>query len=174
MRKLTFLLFILSLLLMPAVILAQNSKMDTILAPVADTTPRVTGIGGVFIVSDNPKETNLWYQTNMGFDIDKYGAVFEFRNANRPEEVNYTSWAVFRRNNPYLEPSKKDFMINYRVNNLEGMIREMKKNGVTILDTIESYDYGKFVHVMDADSNKIELWEPVDSELSKIPRKTMK
>lgn len=151
-----------------------NMKRIQVPETVSDTTPRVTGIGGVFIVSDNPKETNQWYQTNMGFDIDKYGAVFEYRNANKPDEVNYTSWAVFRRNNPYLEPSKKDFMINYRVHNLEGMIRNMKKNGVTVLDTIETYDYGKFVHIMDADSNKIELWEPVDSVLSKIPRKTMK
>lgn len=140
----------------------------------SDTVPRVTGIGGVFIVSDNPKETNAWYSTNLGFEIDRYGSVFEFRNANRPDEVNYLSWAIFRRNNSYLEPSKKEFMINYRVQNLEGMIREMLKNGITVLDTIETYDYGKFVHVMDLDGNKIELWEPIDSELSKIPRKTMK
>lgn len=139
-----------------------------------DTTPRVTGIGGVFIVSDNPKETNEWYRTNMGFEIDRYGSVFEFRNANNPDQVNYLSWAVFRRGNSYLEPSKKEFMINYRVNNLEGLIRNMKKNDVTVLDTIETYDYGKFVHIMDTDGNKIELWEPVDSVLSSIPRKTMK
>ncbi|MGE5382221.1 MAG: VOC family protein [Omnitrophica WOR_2 bacterium] len=145
-----------------------------IIESVNDTTPRVTGIGGVFIVSDNPKETYKWYQQNMGFEIDRYGSVFEFRNANKPEEVNYLSWAVFGKNNTYLDPSKKEYMINYRVQNLQGLIRNMKKNGVTILDTIETYDYGKFVHIMGPDGNKIELWEPIDSALRQISRKTIK
>lgn len=145
-----------------------------IVKQVNDTTPRVTGIGGVFIVSENPKETYKWYQQNMGFEVDQYGSVFEFRNANNPDEVNYLSWGVFKQNSQYLSPSKKEFMINYRVQNIDGLIREMRKNGVTVLDTIETYDYGKFVHIMDPDGNKIELWEPVDSVLKEIPRKTMK
>jgi len=141
---------------------------------VNDTTPRITGIGGVFITSDNPKETYQWYQQNMGFDVDRYGSVFEFRNANNPEQVNYLSWGVFNKSSKYLQPTTKEYMINYRVNNLEGLVRNMRKNGVTILDTIETYDYGKFIHILGPDGDKIELWEPVDSVLSTIPRKTMK
>ncbi|HLO92313.1 MAG TPA: VOC family protein [Lentimicrobium sp.] len=152
----------------------SNAVTSQVTHPVNDTTPRITGIGGVFIVSDNPKETYKWYQQNMGFEVDRYGSVFEFRDANNPEQVNYLSWAVFGRNNSYLSPSKKEFMINYRVQNLEGLIRNMRNNGVTVLDTLETYDYGKFIHIMDPDGNKIELWEPVDSVLSTIPRKTMK
>jgi len=53
-------------------------------------------------------------------------------------------------------------MINYRVENLEALVEEIKKNGVTIVDIIESYDYGKFVHILDAEGNKIQLWEPID------------
>nr|WP_308439278.1 VOC family protein [Persicitalea jodogahamensis] len=60
----------------------------------------------------------------------------------------------------YFSPSKKDFMINYRVQNIEGLVAKLKENGVTILDDIETFDYGKFIHIMDPQGNKIELWEP--------------
>jgi predicted enzyme related to lactoylglutathione lyase len=60
------------------------------------------------------------------------------------------------------EPSTKGFMINYRVNNLEALVEELKKEGVTVLDKVETYDYGKFVHILDAEGNKIQLWEPTD------------
>jgi len=59
-------------------------------------------------------------------------------------------------------------MINYRVENLELLIEELKKGGVTIVDKMESYDYGKFIHILDNEGNKIELWEPNDEEYNKI------
>ena len=62
----------------------------------------------------------------------------------------------------YFDPSPKDFMINYRVENLEALVEQLKNEGVTIVDNIESYDYGKFVHIVDLEGNKIELWEPID------------
>ena len=65
-------------------------------------------------------------------------------------------------------------MINYRVQNIEGLVRNLKANGVTVLNEIETFDYGKFVHIMDAEGNKIELWEPIDSELTKLGGKTTK
>lgn len=65
-------------------------------------------------------------------------------------------------------------MINYRVQNLEGLVRKLKANGVTIVDSIAVYDYGKFLHIMDADGNKIELWEPVDSVFTKMGGPTTK
>ena len=70
--------------------------------------------------------------------------------------------APFPETTKYFEPSTKDFMINYRVENLEALVEELKKNGVTIVDNIETYDYGKFVHILDVEGNKIELWEPKD------------
>lgn len=150
-------------------------KKDTIAAlVVSDTTPRVTGIGGVFFGSQNPKETREWYGKNLGLTINEYGSVFEFRNANRPDEVNYLSWSPFKEGNAYFKPSKKDFMINYRVQNIEGLVRNLKANGVTVVDSIEAYDYGKFVHIMDPDGNKIELWEPVDHVLTNMGGQTTK
>ena len=139
-----------------------------------DTTPKVTGIGGIFFFSDDVAKTKEWYGKNLGLEINDYGSVFESRNANRPDEVNYLSWSPFKTGSKYFAPSKKDFMINYRVQNIERLVSKLRANGVTIVDTIETYDYGKFVHIMDADGNKIELWEPVDHVLTKLGGKTTK
>ena len=126
-----------------------------------DTIPKVTGIGGIFFFSDNPKETKEWYAKNLGFEINEWGAVsFDSRNVNKPDEINTLQWSLFKNGDKYFSPSQKDFMINYRVQNIEGLVNKLKENGVTILDSIASYDYGKFVHIMDTEGNKIELWEP--------------
>jgi predicted enzyme related to lactoylglutathione lyase len=139
-----------------------------------DTTARVTGIGGIFFFSDDPEETKNWYSKNLGLNTTQYGASFEFRNANRPNEINYLQWSPFKTGNKYFEPSKKEFMINYRVQNIEGLVKKLKQNGVTVLDSIESYDYGKFVHIMDNEGNKIELWEPIDHVFTEMGGKTVK
>ncbi len=139
-----------------------------------DTIPKVTGIGGIFFKSSSPKKMKEWYRDNLGLAVDDYGSPFEFRNANRPEEINYLNWDVFEDSTDYFDPSKKEFMINYRVQNIEGLVQKLKGNGVTIIDEITTYDYGKFVHIMDSDGNKIELWEPVDSVLTKMGRQTTK
>ena len=128
-----------------------------------DTIPKVTGIGGIFFQSKDPKKIAEWYGKHLGLATDEYGSAFEFRNANRPEEINYLRWSPFEEKTDYFHPSKKAFMINYRVQNIEGLVSKLKENGVTILDSIETYEYGKFVHIMDPEGTKIELWEPIDS-----------
>lgn len=127
-----------------------------------DTSPKVTGIGGIFFFTDNPKETREWYNRNLGIESNDYGSSFESRNIDKPEEINTLQWTPFKKGSDYFAPSKKDFMINYRVQNIEGLVARLKGNGVTVLDEIASYDYGKFVHIMDPEGNKIELWEPAD------------
>ncbi|QNR83614.1 VOC family protein [Pedobacter riviphilus] len=127
----------------------------------ADTTPKVTGIGGIFFFSDNPKETKDWYAKNLGVEVNAWGSVsFDSRNINNPDEVETLQWSPFKKGDEYFSPSKKEFMINYRVQNLEALLEKLKENGVTILDEVATYDFGKFVHIMDAEGNKIELWEP--------------
>jgi predicted enzyme related to lactoylglutathione lyase len=127
----------------------------------ADTTPKVTGIGGIFFYSDNLKETKEWYTKNLGIEINDWGSSsFDSRNVNRPDEIISLQWKPFKKGDEYFSPSKKDFMINYLVQNIEGLVNKLKENGVTILDSIATYDFGKFVHIMDAEGNKIELWEP--------------
>ncbi|WP_405519788.1 hypothetical protein [Spirosoma sp. KNUC1025] len=78
----------------------------------ADTTPKVTGIGGIFFFADNPQETKEWYAKNLGLDINEYGSTFEFRNADRPDEINQLQWSPFKNGSDYFAPSKKEFMIN--------------------------------------------------------------
>jgi len=127
-----------------------------------DSTPKVTGIGGVFFFSKDPEKSRQWYARNLGLQTDQWGSTFEFRNADRPEEINTLQWSPFKQGSEYFSPSKKEFMINYRVQNIEGLVEKLKANGVTVLDEIESFDYGKFVHIMDEEGNKIELWEAID------------
>lgn len=139
-----------------------------------DSTPKVTGIGGIFFRSEDPEKTKEWYGKNLGLVIDDYGSAFEFRNANQPEEINYLRWAPFEEGTDYLKPSEKDYMINYRVQNIEGMVDKLRENGVTIVDTIQEFGYGKFVHIMDADGNKVELWEPNDEFFTNMGGPTTK
>jgi predicted enzyme related to lactoylglutathione lyase len=123
---------------------------------------KVTGIGGIFFKSKDPNALNEWYKTHLGFDTSQYGTSFEWLNADDSTKKGITQWSAFPETTKYLEPSTKDFMINYRVENLEELVAELKKEGVTILDNIEDSDYGKFVHIVDLEGNKIELWEPKD------------
>lgn len=124
---------------------------------------KVTGIGGIFFKCNNTEKLKNWYNRNLGLVTNEYGSLFEFRQSDKPEEKGYLQWSPFAENTEYFQPSKKEFMINYRVENIEGLVEELKENGVTILDSIETYEYGKFVHILDPENNKIELWEPIDS-----------
>lgn len=126
----------------------------------SDNTPKVTGIGGIFFFSETPQQTKEWYARHLGLQVNEWGSTFESRNINNPEEVNYLQWNPFKKGDAYFSPSAKEFMINYRVQNIEALVKKLRSDGVTILDDIATYDYGKFVHIMDAEGNKIELWEP--------------
>ncbi len=128
---------------------------------------KVTGIGGIFFKCKDPDNIRKWYSEKLGLVTDQYGSLFEFRQADKPEEKGYLQWSPFSENTQYFKPSEKEFMINYRVENLEALVNELKQNGVTVLDEIETYEYGKFVHILDPENNKIELWEPVDSVFTK-------
>ena len=139
-----------------------------------DNTPKVTGIGGIFFKSANPNEIKDWYGEHLGLAIDEWGSPFEFRNANRPDEINYLRWGPMEQQTDYMRPSEKEFMINYRVQNLVELVEELRNKGVTILDEIAEYEYGKFVHIMDPEGNKLELWEPVDSAFTAMGMKTTK
>ena len=129
---------------------------------------KVTGIGGIFFKCKDPNKMKEWYKTHLGLSAEQYGAVFEWRQATDSTKKGFTQWSPFKEATHYFDPSAKDFMINYRVADLEGLVEELKKEGVTILDTIESYNYGKFIHILDAETNKVELWEPNDIEYEKL------
>jgi len=129
---------------------------------------RVTGIGGVFFKCTDPEKMKDWYKKHLGLQTDAYGTNFEWRQADNGLEKGFTQWSPFKADTKFFEPANRDFMINYRVADLEALVEQLKAEGVTILDEIESFEYGKFVHLLDAEGNKIELWEPNDVEYDKI------
>ena len=129
---------------------------------------RVTGIGGIFFKCKDPGKMREWYKTHLGLNTNQYGTVFEWRQATDSTKKGFSQWSPFKETTKYFEPSTKEFMINYRVENLEALLKEQKIEGVTVTDTIEVYDYGKFVHIMDIEGNKIELWEPNDIKYEKL------
>lgn len=134
---------------------------------------KVKGIGGVFFKCKNPDEVKKWYKNHLGFNTDQYGTAFEWiqseeNKSMEDQKKGFTQWSPFKDDTKYLLPSEKSYMINYRVDNLEKLVSQLKKEGVTILDEIETFEYDKFVHILDIENNKIELWEPNDSEYDKI------
>jgi predicted enzyme related to lactoylglutathione lyase len=129
---------------------------------------KVTGIGGIFFKCKDPEKLKEWYAKHLGLNTDKYGTTFEWRQAADSTQRGFTQWGAFKETTKYFNPSTKDFMINYRVENLEALVEQLRKDGITITDKIETVEYGKFVHIMDLENNKVELWEPVDDENNKI------
>ena len=121
---------------------------------------KVTGIGGIFFKSKDPKKMREWYNTHLGLDAKDYGATFDWREAADPTKEGSTTWSPFAETTKYFEPSTKDFMINYRVADIVALVEELKKEGVTVVDEIEDSDFGKFVHIIDLEGNKIQLWQP--------------
>lgn len=129
---------------------------------------RVTGIGGIFFKCKDPKALRDWYKTHLGLKTNEYGSVFEWRQATDSSQKGFSQWSPFSEKTTYFEPSTKEFMINYRVADLDALVVALKNEGVTVTDTVETYDYGKFAHIMDMEGNKIELWEPFDVEFEKM------
>lgn len=123
---------------------------------------RVTGIGGIFIKSDEPENLKKWYVENLGLKENPYGSLFEFRSPGDPIHRKYLQWSTMPTSSNYFAPSEASFMVNYRVENIEALLDSLVKAGAEIISKVESYEYGKFAHVMDPDGNKIELWEPID------------
>lgn len=129
---------------------------------------KATGIGGIFFKCKDPKKVREWYQTHLGLNTNEYGAVFEWRQGADTTKKGFTQWSPFNEKTKYFAPSTKDYMINYRVENLDLLLDQLRKDSVTILDKIEIADYGKFIHILDIEGNKIELWEPNDVEFEKL------
>ncbi|UYZ57838.1 VOC family protein [Hymenobacter latericus] len=125
---------------------------------------KVTGIGGIFFKCQDPAQVREWYKTHLGLDTNPYGASFAWRDDADPAKQGSTQWSPFAETSSYFEPSAKEFMINYRVENLEALVAQLRTQGVIILDEIEASEYGKFVHILDPEGNKLELWEPADEQ----------
>lgn len=129
---------------------------------------RVTGLGGIFFKTKDPAAARAWYEKHLGMTMDDYGHTFFWRPMDQPQHRARTQWCAFDAATKYFSPSEKPFMINYRVADLEGLLAQLREEGVEIAGEMEVYEYGKFAWIMDPDGHKIELWEPVDEALDQF------
>jgi predicted enzyme related to lactoylglutathione lyase len=122
---------------------------------------RVIGIGGIFFKSNDPAKLRAWYQEHLGLEFDAYGSVVFDCPANEEErKAAQTVWSLFPSDTSYFDPSTAPFMINYRVENLEQLLQQLRSEGVAVDDRVEEFEYGRFGWIMDSEGNRIELWEP--------------
>lgn len=122
---------------------------------------RVTGIGGIFFKSPDPKRLGAWYRDHLGIDVQSWGgAAFDWVNPDNPSGTGTTAWSVARADSDQFAPSTAPFMVNYRVHDLHGLLAALRAEGCTVLDKVDESEYGKFGWVLDPDGNKVELWEP--------------
>ena len=109
-----------------------------------------------------------WYNKHLDISTNgEHGAVFQWKEKHDPAHTSYTVWGPFKESTAYFKPSDKEFMFNYRVENLVELLEQLKQEGVQVVGEIEEYDYGKFSWIMDPEGNKIELWEPNDEVFGK-------
>ena len=122
---------------------------------------KIKGIGGIFIKSKDPEKLKEWYSKNLGLEIQSWGGLsFNWNDPENSQNQDYTIWSVFKDDSGYFDPSKESFMINYVVDDLNGMLKKLKTNGVQQVGKLTEEQFGKFAWIMDPEGRKIELWEP--------------
>ena len=121
---------------------------------------RVTGLGGVFFKANDPQKLYEWYDRHLGIKKGDYGVSFLWRESNDPKKTGMTLWTLFPKESKYFDPSRAGFMLNYRVENLDGLLEALRQEGVEIDPKREDADYGRFAWIIDPEGNRIELWEP--------------
>jgi predicted enzyme related to lactoylglutathione lyase len=125
---------------------------------------RVTGLGGLFFKARDRKGLMEWYRDRLGIESESWGTMFRWQEPDDPSRTGYTVWSPFADDTDYFEPSTKQFMVNYRVADLEALLAALEKEGVRIVGGIREEENGKFAWIVDPEGNKIELWEPKDPE----------
>ena len=128
----------------------------------------VTGIGGIFFKAEDPKSLKEWYREHLGIDAGDYGATFNWRDNNDPTKQGQTIWTPFPKDTKYFDPGTAPFMINYRVADLDGLVKALREEGVEVKS--ESSEYGHFAWISDPEGNRIELWEPADESPDASPK----
>jgi catechol 2,3-dioxygenase-like lactoylglutathione lyase family enzyme len=117
---------------------------------------RITGFGGIFFRSADPKALAAWYRDTLGIALEEYGAALLRYDA--PGHPDFVVWNPFAQDTTYFAPSTREFMVNFAVDDLEGMVAALEAKGVAVLGRQEE-SYGRFAWIMDPDGTKIELWE---------------
>lgn len=122
---------------------------------------RVRGIGGIFFKANDPKALSAWYAQHLGVPVEAYGsATFKWSEDAQPGAQGVTLWSPFPADTNYFAPSKAPFMINFRVDNLERMLVQLRTAGVEVDAKVDESEYGRFGWCIDPEGNRVELWEP--------------
>jgi predicted enzyme related to lactoylglutathione lyase len=121
---------------------------------------RVTGIGGVFLKARDPKALSEWYAKHLGFVLEPWGGAILKWPEDTADDRGLTVWNLTEQTSTWFAPSESNFMINYRVDDLEALAKDLAAAGIPLLNPIEKHENGKFGWVMDPEGNKVELWEP--------------
>lgn len=122
---------------------------------------RVTGIGGVFFKSSDPKALTAWYAENLGIQMSDYGGATFLWSDEVPATTGQTAWSIFPETTKHFGGGSQEAMINYRVDDLDALLEKLAAAGVTIDPKREEASYGKFAWITDPDGNRVELWEPL-------------
>lgn len=120
---------------------------------------KIIGLGGVFIKFQDPKRMMNWYKEVLGLNTNDYGVLFAYNHS--AKQRAFLQLGTFEANTSYFGKAEQGVMLNFRVQNIENLITDLKAKNVKVVDELESYDYGKFIHIEDPEGNRIELWEPV-------------
>lgn len=131
---------------------------------------RVTGIGGIFFKAKNPRQLKAWYADHLGIkplDDSPWGGddaapLLQWRDIDNPERKGYTVHGIFPQDTTYFDPSTAPFMVNFRVDDLDGLLAALREEGVTVEDRVEELPFGRFAWIIDPEGNRIELWEPAE------------
>ena len=155
--RLSITTFILGLIVGGSLVARAVQNQDTL-----TEKPGVTGIGGVFFKAENPAQLRAWYKQHLNIDTGGPGVNFFWRDREDPDSFGMTVWSLFPRDTKYFGPGDQEFMINYRVRDLNALLERLQDQGVHQVRKAESYSYGKFAWIADSEGNQIELWEPVN------------
>jgi predicted enzyme related to lactoylglutathione lyase len=126
---------------------------------------RVTGIGGIFFKAQDPKAMGDWYTKHLGVELegDEPVSTFRWLEKEKPDVGGATVWSVFPNDTKYFGAADNEFMINYRVEDLDALLAVLKQEGVTVHGEIAETKHGRFAWISDPEGNRIELWEAPDN-----------
>ena len=122
---------------------------------------QVTGVGGIFFKATDPPALREWYRTHLGIEVQDWGGAQFLFDRDRPG-LGSTVWNPFEATTKYFEPSDKPYMLNLRVDDLEGILAQLRQQGARVLERREDGPFGKFGYVVDPEGTLLELWEQAD------------
>lgn len=122
---------------------------------------RITGIGGVFLrAKSDEKALAAWYEKHLGMKFESWGGAVLKWPEDTAEDGGATVWHLASKDSDWFAPSTGSFMINYRVDDMDGIVKRLQEGGVPIFKGPEHHENGSFLWIIDPDGNKVELWEP--------------